>query len=113
MGNSYKENINEVEFFVGEINARRCVNTNQLCKELEKSFQQSNSDKVICIEAMYDLNWLDEKNYKVVVKNFYSLENEKMKKLITEELNSYAKYWGDKRQREQNENENKFIIEYK
>ena len=113
MGRSYREKIDGIEFFVGEINAKKCFNINQLCRELENSFQQSLSVKENCIDAMYDLSWLDERNFKVIVKNFHSIKNENIKKLLMVELNNYSKYWEEKKQRELKDKEYNFVVEYR
>lgn len=113
MGISYKETIGGVEYLIGEINARKCKNINLLCKELESSFQWSNIDHINCVDAMYDLSWHSERNYKIIVNKFQSIDNEKMKDLILNELSSYVEYWKEKKSREQKENKNNFIVEYK
>lgn len=111
MASSYTENINGIEFLVGEINARKCKNINGLCKELEESFQSSIAEKQSCIDAMYDLAWCKEKNYKIIVNRFYTVDS-KARKLITEELNSYKNYWNSIQVKEQDTNKNNFLVEY-
>lgn len=110
---NYKKTINGIEYLVGEINAQKCKNINRLCDELENAFQWSAIDNVNCIDAMYDLSWHAERNYKIIVNKFHSLKNEKLKTLITEELDCYVKYWEEKKVKAKSKDENNFIVEYR
>lgn len=110
---NYKKIINGIEFLVGEINAQKCKNISRLCDELENAFQWKKINNVSCIDAMYDLSWHDEKNYLIVVNKFHTLKNEKLKTLITNELDGYVIYWELKKVKEKIKDENNFLVEYR
>ena len=74
MGLSYVENIEGFDYLVGEINARKCKNKKGLCKELDSVFQWSKVGNVSCVDAMFDLAWHNEQNYKVIVNKYSVLD---------------------------------------
>ena len=115
MGNLSRETINGKIFLVGEINARKCSNLKKLLLELAETFNVPEYFYVnlnALDEGMYDLSWHQEKNYKIIVRKFNTLTDQKQKNMITEELNFYKTHWDEKRISEKDNEENHFIVEY-
>lgn len=111
MASLYNENINGFVFLVGEINGRKCSNPNAFCKELKDTFNWPT--EVHCIDALYQMDWCEEDNYKVIVNKFHTITESKQKELIQESFNSYIEHWEQIRKKYNNQNSNHFIVEYR
>jgi len=106
MTNSYSEKIKTESFYVGVINGYKCININALCKELKSAFRWPENES--CVDAMYHLDWIKEKKFKLIVEKFRVIKDSKQQDLIKNELDSYQEFWNDKKLKEYT-----LIVEYK
>lgn len=109
----FNEAIDGNIFLVAEINAKKCISSTRFCKEFRKSFMLPDNpyyDNHTGGDNIIDLgHHHNEKNYKVVVKNFKSLDDDKQKALIIAELNYFREYYS----KILTQNTNNFIVEYR
>jgi RNAse (barnase) inhibitor barstar len=111
------ETINGRIYFVATVNALRCTTKNGLLKEFADCFDfpsyfGNNLDALD--ECMRDLAWLQEKNYKIRVRNMSVLKKKDIKQAdqLEEYLNFYKDYWDAEKKRLKSDLENDFIVEY-
>lgn len=104
-------------YFVATINAMKCISRNGLLKEFANCFDFPayfgyNLDALD--ECMRDLSWLQEKNFKIIVRNMSVLKekNKSQADLLIECLNFYKNYWDAQKKDGNNNLENDFIVEY-
>jgi RNAse (barnase) inhibitor barstar len=105
-------------YFVATVNALKCITRNGVIKEFANCFDfpdyfGNNLDALD--ECMRDLDWLKEKNYKVIVRNMSVLKKKNISQAnqLEEFLNFWKSYWDEKKKELQSNHENDFIIEYK
>ena len=111
MSSLYNEKIDGLVFLVGEINGRKCTNPNAFCKELKETFNWPS--EVHCMDAMFELDWCIEDNYKVIVNKFHTIEDSNQKELIQQSLADCVEHWEKIRNKAGDQNSNHFIVEYR
>ena len=109
MANLYTETIDQNTFLVGEINGYKCKNINALHAELRETFRWPIHEHPA--DAMYNLDWCKELNFKIIVKKFNSIKDNHQKHLIISYLDSYKKHWDEIRLKDPIEDI--FLVEYR
>jgi|RhiMetdeSRZDD1v2_1073273.scaffolds.fasta_scaffold05726_2 RNAse (barnase) inhibitor barstar len=111
------ETINGRIYFVATVNALKCITEKGLLKEFANCFDFPdyfgwNLDALD--ECMRDLDWLKEKNYKIIVRNMSVLKKKDIKQAdqLEKYLNFYKDYWDAEKKRLKSDLENDFIVEY-
>ncbi|WP_291721294.1 barstar family protein [Bernardetia sp.] len=103
----YIEKIEDKEYFITEINTSKCKGKQGLIEEFSIAF--SIYSIVPNLDALNDfltgLEWIEQKNYKLILKNMNKVEKSRDD---YDELFSLIKYLEEHWQRE----ENNFIVEY-
>lgn len=104
-------------YFVATVNALKCSTDNGIMKEFANTFDfpgyfGNNLDALD--ECMRDLIWLQEKNYKIIVRNMSVLKKKNIRQADQLEkcLNFYKAYWDEEKKSQHNDLENDFIVEY-
>ena len=111
------ETINGRIYFVATINALKCITRNGVLKEFATCFDfpgyfGNNLDAAN--DCMRDLSWLQEKNYKIIVRNISVLrkKNNRQADQLKELLGFYKEYWDAQKEELKTDLENDFIVEY-
>jgi len=107
------EQINDLNYFVTEINVLNCKSDNRTYHEFEKAFDFPNSPNHgsidVLIDYIQDLGWQKEKNFKVILKN-YDKSPPRNRTEIDRFMTIAKEYWNLKKVREKNQFENNFIV---
>ena len=103
----YIEKIKDKDYFITEINASKCKGYKNLIEEFSLAFSipstVSNLDALD--EYLCGLEWIEQKNYKLIIKNINKVEkNRSDYEQFFSIIEGLENHWNDK--------ENDFIVEY-